>query len=104
MSVIFSENWQFNHKFGLPLSSTNVRYLKDYPHNLPKYESKGLQKFQFSYSLVNWEKIGSAAQAYIQKTEFSIYFMNWEKLRWSNIQKFQNLFVNWEKPGSTAED
>ena len=61
MSVIFSENWQFNHKFGLPLSSTNVRYLKDYPHNLSKYESKGLQKFQFSYSLVNWEKIGSAA-------------------------------------------
>ena len=38
-----------------------------------------LQKSQFSSIFVNWEKFGSAAQAF-QKSQFSTTFMNWEKL------------------------
>ena len=38
------KNWQFNHKLGPPLSPTNILYLKEYPHNLTKYEIKGTSK------------------------------------------------------------
>ena len=40
----------------VPLSPTNILCLKDSPHNLTKYEKRGLQKSQFPYSSVNWEK------------------------------------------------
>ena len=40
----------------------------------------GLQKSQFLNSLVNWEKSGSAIQAYTQKISLDP-FLNWEKLR-----------------------
>ena len=43
-------------------------------------KARGLQKSQFSNSLVNWEKFGSAAKAF-QKSQFSISIINWEKLR-----------------------
>ena len=39
-----------------------------------------IQKFQFSNSLVNWEKFGSTAYANIQKSQYSISFMNWKIL------------------------
>ena len=36
----------------------------------------GTQKYQFSNSLVNWEKFGSTAQANIQNSQYSITFIN----------------------------
>ena len=46
--------------------------LKEYPHNLTKYESR-IQKSQFSNSYVNWEKFGRKAQANIQKQIFHLF-------------------------------
>ena len=51
----------------------------------------GLQKSQFLNSLVNWEKSGSATQAYTQKKNFFfIFFLNWEKLRNPARATFKN--------------
>ena len=36
------------------------------------------QKYQFSNSLVNWEKFGSTALAGIQKSQYFITFINWK--------------------------
>ena len=54
-------------------------------------KARGLQKSQFSNSLVNWEKFGSAAKAF-QKSQFSISIINWEKLRSTHSPRptFQN--------------
>ena len=49
----------------------------------------GLQKSQFLNSLVNWEKSGSAIQAYTQKIYFDL-FLNWEKLRNPARATFKN--------------
>ena len=77
MSNSFLENWYLitNQKRG---SSTHIPSLKQYPHNLTKYESKRVQKFLFSNFIVNWEKFGSTALTF--KNQYFIYFMNWKKL------------------------
>ena len=69
-----------------------MSYLKDYPHHSAKYKCKETSKLQFLNSLVNWKKIGSAAESNIQKSQFSISFMNWEKRGsiYSPRQTFQN--------------
>ena len=48
MNISFSWNWQFNHILDPPLSFTNILCLKDYPHNLTKYEIKGTSKIPIS--------------------------------------------------------
>ena len=41
--------------------------------------------------IVNWEKFGSAAQAYTKKNkQFFIFFMNWKKLRSPARATFKN--------------
>ena len=68
---LFLENWQFNQKLGLPLSSTNILCRKDLPHNLTKYEIKETSKVRISQLFCekfgrqkklkrNWQKFGSA--------------------------------------------
>ena len=44
MNIFFPEKWQFNHKLDASLSPTNKPCLKDYPHNLTKYEIKRTSK------------------------------------------------------------
>ena len=38
----------------------------------------GTQRYQFSNSLVNWEKFGSTGQANIQNSQYSITFIKVE--------------------------
>ena len=74
----FLENWQFNHKLGPPVSPTNILCLKNYPHNLTKYEMKGTSKTPIS---LLFSEFGSATLAYIQKKQCSIFLWigkNWE--------------------------
>ena len=54
------------------------------------YKSLGLQNSQIPNSLLNWEKSGNEAWAYIQKTYFYIFFFNLEKLRSSARATFKN--------------
>ena len=44
-----------------PLSTMHIPRLKDYPHNLTKYDQRVIQKSKFSNSLVDLEEFGSAA-------------------------------------------
>ena len=53
-------------------------------------KSRGLQKFQFSNSAVNWEKFQSKAQAYVPKTQFLLFYLNWKKLRSTDKAAFKN--------------
>ena len=99
---LFLENWQFYHQLGPPLSSKSILCLKDYCHNLTKYEIKGDSKIPicqlFSELVKVWEcNLG----LYLKISTFHLFLEleNIEKPRQSNIQKSQNLFVNWEKLG-----
>ena len=47
-AFLFLKNWQFNHKLGPPLSSTNTPCLKGYSRNLIKYEINGTSKIPVS--------------------------------------------------------
>ena len=58
-------------------------------------KSLGLQKSLFLNSLVNWEKSGSANQAYIQRIYFFIFFLNWEELRSPTRAAFKNPKITW---------
>ena len=58
MLIFFLENWQFNHKLALPLTHlTHIPCLKDFPHNLRKYEMKGASKIPISQFFSELEKI-----------------------------------------------
>ena len=50
MSIFFHENWQFNHKMGPPLSSTNILC------QLTKYEINGTSKILISKLFSELEK------------------------------------------------
>ena len=52
-AFLFLKNWQFNHKLGPPLSSTNTPCLKGYCRNLIKYEINGTSKNP-SFSTLKW--------------------------------------------------
>ena len=75
---IFLENWQFNHKL-TPLHTYQAWMIA--PTIWQNMNVSGTQKYQFSNSLVNWEKFGSTAWANIQKSYFSIIFINWKLWR-----------------------
>ena len=82
-TFLFLENWQFVNKLSLPISFTNILSLKDYPHNLTKYEIKGTSKIPISQFFrkiweKNWQNVESAAETYIQNTQFSYFFLNWK--------------------------
>ena len=61
MNISFLENWQFrNHKLAPPLLLT----YQAWKSNLTIWQNmkvSGIQKFQFSNSIVNWQKFGSTA-------------------------------------------
>ena len=54
---IFLENWKFNHKLCPLLSSIKILCLKDYPHNLTKYETNGTSKIATSQLFSEFKKI-----------------------------------------------
>ena len=61
MDISFLENWQsLNHKLAPPLILT----YQAWKSNLTIWQNmkvSGIQKFQFSNSIVNWQKFGSTA-------------------------------------------
>ena len=82
----FLENWQFNLKLGPPLSSTNILCLKDYRHNLTKYEIKGTSEIPFCQL---FSELGKNLDCNLG-SQFFIFFMNWKKIKnssQSNIPK-----------------
>ena len=60
MNVSFLENWQFNHKLAPPFLHTyqTQKIVLIIRQNI---KVSKIQKYQFSNSLVNWEKFGSTA-------------------------------------------
>ena len=44
---------------------------------------------------MNWEKSGSATQAYIPKIQFFIFILNWEELRSPARATFKNPKISW---------
>ena len=48
IDIFCKKYWQFNHKLGLPPFSSNILCLKDYLHNLTKYEIKGTLQIPIS--------------------------------------------------------
>ena len=115
---------QFNHKWGPPLSFTNMLSLKDYPYHLTKNESR-ISKLPISQFFSELGKFGNAAKAFIKKKKannfpsFSWIDKNlegqikkhvkskislwiWKKLEVQPNTKSQkipilNLWMNWEK-------
>ena len=95
------QNWEerndknhilFSAKFFVYLSTLPPAHLFAARGRLQRWEADitGLQKSQFSNSLVNWEKFRSTVQACFQKTQFSIFLINWEKLRSPARAAFKN--------------
>ena len=41
-------------------------------------KASGTQRYQFSNSLVKWDKFGTTTSASIQKSHYSITFINWK--------------------------
>ena len=105
MNIFVPENGRFNHKPGLPLSSTNILCLRDYPHNLTKYKNKGTSKIPISPLFSELGKIWKWNLGLYSKNRIFHLFHELgkiEKSRQSNTQKPHYLFVNWEKLGSTT--
>ena len=90
-NIFFLENCQFNHKF----SSHSPTHTKQAWNTVltiwQNMKVSRIQKFQFSNSLVNWEKFGSTAQANIQESQNSISFMNQKILRSPTTATLTNL-------------
>ena len=63
---------QFNHKWGPPLSFTNMLSLKDYPYHLTKNESR-TSKLPISQFFSELGKFGNAAKAFIKKKKQTIF-------------------------------
>ena len=63
MHISFLENWQFlNHKLALPL----LLIYEAWKSNLTIWQNmrvSRIQKFQFSNSIVNWQKFGSYSRS-----------------------------------------
>ena len=90
------ENWQFNHKLSLPLSSTKIMCLKNYPYNLTKHEIKETSKILVSSAL---QRIGKNLEVQptliLKKPLFHLFHGSGkiDKSSQSNIQKSQNLCI-----------
>ena len=104
----FHENWQFNHKLGPSLYSTNT-----VPAN-KIWNQWDFKNPNFIYnSLVNREKSRSVTWTYILKKQFffiffmNCFFMKWQKLRVPTRAIFKNLKIylliekNFEKQPKT---
>ena len=115
---------QFNHKWGPPLSFTNMLSLKDYPHHLTKNESR-TSKIPISQFFCEWENLEMQPRLLLKKKKannfpsFSCIDKNlegqikkhvkskislwiWKKLEVQPNTKSQkitilNLWMNWEK-------
>ena len=73
MNIFFLENWQFNKKVAPPLLYIYQAW-KTVLTVWQNMKVSEIQKFQFSNSLVSWEKFGSTALANIKKiTIFNLF-------------------------------
>ena len=57
VNISFFENWPFNHILGPLRFSTNILCLKNYPHNLTKYEINRPSKIPISHFFTEFRKI-----------------------------------------------
>ena len=86
----FPENWQFNHRFGLPLSTTNLLYLKDCPYHLTKCEIKSASKILIFLIFHKLGKIWKYNLSLHSKKQVFIFFMNREILTSPDRATFKN--------------
>ena len=88
------QNWQFNHKLAPPVLHTFQAW-KSVFTICQNMKVSGIQKLQFSNSLVNFDKLAN-----IKKFQYFISFINWkktEKSNKSNINKSQFSTLLWNR-------
>ena len=68
----FLENVHLNHRLGPSISSLNILYLKEYPHNVTKYEIKETLKIPISHVFSELKKNWRCNLAYIQNNKKSL--------------------------------
>ena len=85
------------HFFSLETDNLNIPCLKDFPHNLRKYEIKGTSKISIFQLVDEWEKLWKYSLGFIFKNQILHLLLELgknENSTISNIQKSQNLVVN----------
>ena len=70
---------QFNHKWGPPLSFTNMLSLKDYPHHLTKNESR-TSKIPISQFFSEWENLEMQPRLSLKKNKKQTIFHRFHEL------------------------
>ena len=108
MNISFSWKVAIQPKIGSPLSSTNKLCLKEYPHNLTKYEINGTSKIPTSQLFSELGKIWKYSLGLYSKSPVRATFRNPKTSFWigrnleaqpkTNTQKisFLNIWMNWE--------